>query len=223
MGGWGVFMAALAVFIASHVIPVRPPVRPWLVARMGVRGYYIGYSLLSVAILVWLIVAAGRAPYVQVLPAWPIWRWVPLLAMPVAIALVVAGAGRVNPLSFGGMGRRPFDPDDPGVLAVTRHPMLVALLLWSLAHLLANGDLAHVILFGLFAAFAFMGMALIDRRKQRVLGPKAWEALARNTSWFSPSGVAALRPGMGATLAVVAIYVALLLLHPPVIGMSPLP
>ncbi|MBI6630901.1 NnrU family protein [Pontibaca sp. S1109L] len=221
--GWGLFMAALAVFLASHVIPVRPPMRLWLIARLGLRGYYIGYSLFSVLVLVWLIVAAGRAPYVQVLPSGPVWRWVPLLIMPVAIALVVAGAGGVNPLSFGAMGRRPFDPDDPGVLAVTRHPMLLALLLWSLAHLLANGDLAHVILFGLFAVFAFLGMVVIDRRRRRLLGPKVWQVLARKTAWLSLSGLVALRPSFAAMVLTAAIYVGLLLLHLPVIGVSPLP
>ena len=55
------------------------------------------------------------------------------------------------------------------------------------------------------------------------LGPEAWEAFARKTAWFSLTSLAALRPGLGATLVTLVIYAALLLLHPLVIGVSPLP
>ncbi|SIT81998.1 NnrU family protein [Pontibaca methylaminivorans] len=223
MGGWGEFIAAFAAFFASHVIPMRPAIRSRLMARMGVRGYFMGFSALSVAVLIWLIIAAHGAPYVEILPPWRIWRWAPVLVMPFVVALVVAGMMRVNPLSFGGVGRRPFDPADPGILGFTRHPMLIALLLWSVAHLLANGDLAHVILFGMFAGFAVMGMALTDRRKRRDLGAEAWADLARNTGWFSPSRLAGLRPDPRATLLVLLTFAVLLWLHPLVIGVSPLP
>ena len=167
MADWWEFLTALLVFLLSHAIPVRPPVRPWLVARLGLRGYFAAYSLLSIAVLAWLIVAAGRAPYVQVIPPLPLLRWVPLIAMYPVCVLIVGGMWRRNPLSFGGIGPGAFDPQAPGLLAMTRHPLLAALMLWSLAHLLANGDLAHVVLFGLFAGFAAMGMGLIDRRKRR--------------------------------------------------------
>ncbi len=66
MSGWGEFISAFAVFLLSHAIPVRPAVKGWVVARIGARGFTIGYSVLSTAILVWLIGAAGRAPFVVV-------------------------------------------------------------------------------------------------------------------------------------------------------------
>ena len=91
MTGWLEFIAALAVFMLSHMIPVRPPVRPWLIARLGVRGYFAAYSVLSIAVLVWLIVAAARAPFIPVIPYHPVLLWVPLLAMPLACWLGVAG------------------------------------------------------------------------------------------------------------------------------------
>lgn len=220
MAGWGEFAAALAVFLASHAIPVRPPVRPWLVGRLGLKGYFAAYSLLSVVILVWLAGAAQRAPFVAVLPQWEIWRWAPLLAMPLACLLAAGGMAAQNPLSFGGMGRRPFNPEYPGILAVSRHPLLAALALWAGAHLLANGDLAHVILFGLFAGFAVMGMALVDRRKKKDLGAEQWAALSRNTARFY---LPALRLNPLQAAAALAAFLALLLLHMPVIGYSPLP
>lgn len=218
--GWLEFTAALLLFLASHAIPVRPPVRPWLVARLGLRGYIIAYSLLSLLILAWLIGAAARAPFVGVLPYWEIFRWVPLLLMPLACLLAVAGMMRQNPLSFGGIGIAPFDPEKPGILEVSRHPLLAAMALWGGAHLLANGDLAHMILFGLFAGFAWMGMGIIDKRKQRQMGQAEWARLSRNTARLNPT---CLRPAPIETALAAAVFLALLVLHAPVIGYHPLP
>jgi uncharacterized membrane protein len=219
MTGWGEFTAALVLFLLSHVFPVRPPLRPLLVRVLGLRGYIVGYSAVSLLLLVWLIVAASRAPYVEVIPPLEVFRWAPMVAMPVAIVVAVQGLSIANPLSFGGMGKRPFDPERPGVLALTRHPLLLAIALWATAHLLANGDLAHVVLFGLFGAFAVISMGLIDRRKKRLLGAE-WQELAQNTALLSWRG---LMPGLWPGLAGVLLFLALLLLHAPVIGVSPLP
>ena len=222
MSGWGGFATALALFLFSHVIPVRPPVRPWLVRHLGLRGYIIGYSTLSVALLIWLIVAAGRAPYVEVIPPYAGLRWGPVLVMPLVCLLAVLGLSAANPLSFGGMGKGPFDPARPGILALSRHPLLLAMVLWALAHMVANGDLAHVILFGLFAVFPALSMGLIDRRKRREMGPR-WQEMAQNTGRFSPGALAGLRPGLWAGLAAAAVSGLLLVLHAPVMGVSPLP
>ncbi len=223
MTGWAEFAAALILFLLSHAIPVRPPVRPWLVARLGLRGYFIAYSLLSLGLLWWLIVAAARAPYVEVIPPADWLRWVPILVMPFVCLLAVLGAGGVNPLSFGGMGKGRFDPDRPGVLAFTRHPLLLAMLLWALAHLLANGDLAHVILFGLFAAFSAFGMAAVDRRYRRELGEETWATLARNTARLSLRGFLQFRATPWQIARAALLYGLLIWLHPAIIGVSPLP
>jgi len=219
MSGWAEFSAALTLFLLSHVIPVRPPVRPWLVRFLGTRGYLLAYSAVSVLLLVWLIVAAGRAPYLELIPPFDVLRWGPLIVMPLACLLAVMGLSVANPLSFGGLGKKPFDPARPGVLAFTRHPLLLAMIFWALVHLLANGDLAHVILFGLFALFPALSMGLIDRRKQREMGAD-WQPLARNTSCLSLRGA---RPGLWSMLMAAVLFLTLLVLHAPVIGVSPMP
>ncbi|WP_209504559.1 MULTISPECIES: NnrU family protein [unclassified Ruegeria] len=221
MTGWGLFLAALIAFLLSHAIPVRPTVRGWLIGTLGRRGYFAAYSLLSLALLAWLIVAAANAPYVEVIPPFAVLRWVPILIMPVVCWLAVAGLAIQNPFSFGGMGKRPFDPEHPGILRTTRHPILASLLLWSLAHLLANGSLSHVILFGLFAGFSVMGTILIDRRKSREMGFE-WVRLSRNTARFSLRSPRPW-PRPWVWLTALAAYAVLLHLHAPVIGLSPLP
>ncbi|WP_170788307.1 NnrU family protein [Ruegeria lacuscaerulensis] len=221
MTGWVLFLAALITFLLTHAIPARPAVRGHLITALGRKGYFAAYSVLSLLVLGWLIIAAARAPYVEVIPPWALFRWVPLLVMPVVCWLAVSGMAIQNPFSFGGLGQRAFDPENPGILSSTRHPVLAALMLWALAHLLANGSLSHVILFGLFGGFAAMGMALIDRRKSREMGIE-WVRLSRNTARFS------LRaphpwPPLWVWLASLAAFAVLLHLHAAVIGLSPLP
>lgn len=171
MSGWIEFGAAFAAFLGAHVIPARPGLRGALIARLGRVGYVAGFSVVSLGLLYWLIVAAGRAPDVLL---WDhaIWhRWVVNLAMPLAVA-----AGCCAP----GLG---------GLMA--------AFMIWAGAHLLANGDVAHVILFGAMLGFALTGVGRL-----------------REVAWrVTPARLA----------LAVAIWATLFVLHPYVIGVSPVP
>ncbi|ATG46198.1 NnrU family protein [Celeribacter ethanolicus] len=221
MQGWSGFIAAFVVFFLSHALPVRPPVKPWLVARLGARGFTWLYSALSVAVLIWLIVAAGRAPFVPLWPAPEGLRHIALTAM-LGVCLILALAlGRPNPFSFGGLHDDRFDPAHPGILRWMRHPLLVALALWAGVHVLVNGDLAHVILFGAFAAFATLGGRMITRRKRREMG--ALHDRLRAETRTAPYRLA---PSSGTALRLVAgllLYGVLIALHGPAHGINPLP
>jgi len=217
MTGWAEFTLAFVVFLASHSLPVRPPVKGWLVQRIGARGFSLGYSLLSALVLTWLIVAAGRAPYVEL---WPraMWQsWVPLIGLALAAVILALALGRPNPLSFGGANNAAFDPARPGIVGWARHPLLAAIALWAGAHIVPNGDLAHVILFGVFFGFALLGMKIIDRRKQRQLGEE-WARLTQNARRVDPTPGGLVRIAAG-----LALFGLFLWLHTPVIGVYPLP
>lgn len=132
MTGWGEYIAAWACFLGAHMIPALPASRGWLVARLGRRGYLAAFSLLSIGLLYWLIVAAGRAPFV---PLWdqPDWsRWLVNIAMPLAILVASLSAGMSG--------------------------LIAAFALWAGGHLVANGDLAHALFFGGMLAFALSGL-----------------------------------------------------------------
>ncbi len=220
--GWAEFTAAFAVFFLSHSVPVRPPVKARIVAHAGQRGFALGYSVLSLAVLVWVIGAAGRAPFV---PVWDRAPWQPhvtLTLMLAACLILGLAVARPNPFSFGGARNNRFNAARPGLVRYMRHPLLVALALWGVGHLIPNGDLAHVILFGGFAAFALAGGRLIDRRKRREMGAdwhRVREAVTAAPLWTRPAnwGGALLRLGLGAGL-----YAALIVLHPVVFGVAPL-
>jgi len=217
--GWAEFVAAYGMFFLSHSVPVRPPVRGWLQARLGPSGFTLAYSVLSLAALAWLIGAAGRAPHV-VLWHWAPWQaHVPIAVMGPVCLILALSLARPNPFSFGGARNHLFDPARPGIVRWSRHPLLLALALWAGAHAVPNGDLAHVILFGTFAGFALVGGRLIDRRKRREMG-EAWQRLQ--------AAVAAAprlprRAPLARILAGGALYAALIWLHPLVFGVSPLP
>lgn len=220
--GWFEFALAYVVFFLSHSLPVRPPLRPWLQAQLGASGFTLAYSALSLAVLSWLIGVAGRAPHV-VLWDWVPWQvHVPLTVMGPVCLILALSIGRPNPFSFGGARNDQFDPARPGIVRLSRHPLLAALALWAAAHVVPNGDLAHVILFGTFAIFALMGGRLIDRRKHREMGPEWQRMLDR----VADAPLLAASPSVGTLMRVaagIALYVALLWAHPFLFGVSPLP
>jgi uncharacterized membrane protein len=106
--------------------------------------------------------------------------------------------------------------------------MLCAFALWAVAHLLATGDLAGVLLFGAILVTALNGMVSIDRKRHRTLGA-SWEAFAAQTSRLPFAAIL----GGRTTLQVeelslwraalgIALFALTLWLH-GVIGISPLP
>ena len=172
MDKWLFYALAWACFLGAHILPARPEVRGVLVARFGRRGYLSGFSLLSLLLLWWLIRAAGDAPFLPLWDAGTGARWLVNIAMPLAILCGVAGAGLSG--------------------------LVLAFAIWAGAHLVANGDLAHVLFFGGMLVFAVAGL-------WRSGLPRRWQV-----TWLRLA------------LAVV-IWGALLHLHAAVIGVSPLP
>lgn len=230
LGGWAEFLLALLLFFISHAVPARPPIRRRLVAALGLRGYLFAYSLLSVLLLGWLVVASARAPFVPLWDYAPWQAWVPLLVMPVVTVLLVFGLGSPNPLSMSAADSTAFDAERPGIVAVVRHPVLWAALLWALAHLVPNGDLAHVVLFGLLALLAGGGMLIFDRRQRRRLGEGEWQRLSAYSSnlpfaaLFRSQRLPRLRRAdLWRLTAALLLYALLLLAHEPVIGVPPVP
>ncbi|SFE51377.1 NnrU family protein [Roseivivax sediminis] len=230
MTGWIEYATALSLFAASHFVPRLWGLRERLIGAMGRQTYFSVYGLVSVALLAWLIAAAGRAPYVELWPQ-PAWaRWVPNIAMPVSVMLIAAGIGLSQPYTLGARKGAAFDPARPGVAAISRHPLFLALALWAGSHLPPNGDLAHVLLFGSFLAMALAAIPAFDARARRALEPETARAFFAATSMFSlrPLGDRDWRRRHARPLATravlgLALWLGLLHLHTAVIGASPFP
>lgn len=217
---WIEFIAALAAFFIAHWAPLRPGLRAPLKRMLGQTGFTWIYSVLSLGLLAWLIAATNRAPRLMIWP-WALWQNLLVLgAMAAAVLILALTLGRPNPFSFGGGGPAPFDPTRPGLTRWIRHPILTALALWALAHLVANGDLAHVVLFGLLGAMALIGQTMIDRRDgaRRLNLWRDMRGATRDAPFLSLFRPSDLWRG----LAGLACYGTLILLHPWLIGVDPL-
>jgi uncharacterized membrane protein len=144
-----ILLIGLVLFIAVHSISiVDAPWRDRMAARLGEWTWKGAYSLIALAGFVLIVWGYGltRAEPV-VLYNSPLWlRYLAVIALVPVFPLLLATylPGRIQ--------------------TVTRHPMLAAVKLWAAAHLLANGTLADVVLFGGLLAWAVVDVISLKRR-----------------------------------------------------------
>lgn len=175
------FVALLAAFVVSHILLASPPTRDALVARLGENGFRIGYSLLSLALLVGAIQAYRAVPPGPLLWVAPAGAWhLSTFIMLIASILFV---GSLTPANRALAGVPLSERPATGVLAITRHPMMWAFGLWAAVHVLLSGMLDTVILAGGLGLLALLGAAAQDGKKRRQLGAN-WEAWEAQTSYW---------------------------------------
>lgn len=228
-GTLGHLALAAGVFVLSHVGLSAPAVRERLVGLVGRRAFLVVYSAVALGALVWLIAAYMGAPTRAVWPQEPWMRYVPLLVMPLAAVLLVAGLFTAGATVVSD-ARPPAGADPaPGILKVTRHPVMWALALWAASHLPPNGDVAALLFFGAVLALALVGPVILDAKHARG-APEAW---ARFTAVTSAVPFAATLQGRnrvrlgeigwGKIAAGLALYAVFLFAHERLIGLSALP
>ncbi len=149
-------VVGLVLFFAIHLVPTAPDLRAGLIQRFGASAYKALFGVISLAGFVLIVMGYHK---MQLNPGknvvlWesPLWlnhvTW--LLMLPAMIALVAAYVpSRIH--------------------SALKHPMLVAIKLWALSHLIVNGDLASLVLFGSFLAYAVYDRISVKRRG--ALGP----------------------------------------------------
>ena len=168
-------------FCGSHVLLSSTGLRGSLRDQLGERGFLAVYALTALVTFAWFLMAYAHAPTILL---WPRQMWmalVPIVVMPLATVLLVAGYTTPNPTAVGMERAARADDPAPGMLRVTRHPVMWAIGLWAISHMIANGDLRSLLFFGAFAALSLGGTLLIDRKKRLALGSN-WSRLAEVTS-----------------------------------------
>jgi uncharacterized membrane protein len=138
-----VMILGLLLFLGVHALTTQRELRASVIASTGEGGYKIGYALVSIAGLALIVWGFAHYRATGMLPVWTPPKWfkhVTVALMLPAVILVVAAYIR---------GR---------IYTTLKHPMLTGVKLWAAAHLLANGDLGSIILFG-----SFLGWAVYDR------------------------------------------------------------
>ena len=227
-GGLAALAAAAVFLVASHFVLSHDAIRGAIVGCMGEKLFRAFHGVIDLAALAWLILAYTSAPYVELWPPVMAARYVPLAIMPLAAILLVCGLTSRNPTAMYWQKPAAGEPM-PGILKITRHPVMWAVALWAVAHMAANGDVASIIFFAAFAVMAVAGMAAIDGRRRRLMGSD-WQAIAATTSNVpfaallrGRTGLEFREIGVWRILGGVALYGALLLAHGPVIGLAVLP
>jgi uncharacterized membrane protein len=211
------FVLLLAAFVVSHIALATPPLRDGLVARLGENGFRIGYSLLSLALLV-LAVRAYTPLAPQSLWVAPTGLW--HLATLVMLVASILFAGSLTPANKALAGVPVDDRPPSGVLAITRHPMMWAFGLWAAVHAMLSGSLPTVILAVGIGALALVGAAFQDGKKRQQLGSK-WAGYEARTSYWPFGAQLAGRqpwrtawPGLLPVLAGTGLWLLLTWLHP---------
>jgi len=176
---------AAASFAASHLILSMHPVRPALVARLGTWPFRGVYSAISLITFIWLIQAYGDAPFQPVYDFGDVGRHIAYLIMLPATFFVVAGytVAKSNPMAISAEGRTTLIQRQSGIVTITRHPIMVGVTLWAIAHAVVNGDLASLILTGCIALIAIAGAHNIDLKRQQRYGSD-FGPVALTTSHF---------------------------------------
>jgi uncharacterized membrane protein len=134
-----VMILGLVLFLGIHTLTSLRKLRTDVIAATGEGGYKIGYSLVSFAglgLIVWGFAKYRATGWIDVWTPPVAFRHITVALMLPAVIMIVASYIR---------GR---------IYTTLKHPMLTAIKLWAASHLLANGDLGSIILFGSFLAWA---------------------------------------------------------------------
>jgi uncharacterized membrane protein len=184
-----VMIAGLVVFIGTHLVTTQRGLRAALIGRFGAGTYKVAYSLLSAIGLALIVYGFAKYRATGFINVWypPAgMRHLALLLMLPAAIIFVSAYLRGHIWRF------------------MKHPMLVAIKIWALAHLLANGDLGSIILFG-----AFLAWAVFDRITLK----------SRDDPGGPPIPFGGVRNDVLAVVVGLVVYAALVFaFHPAVIG-----
>jgi uncharacterized membrane protein len=138
-----VLILGLVLFLGVHTVTTQRNLRARIIAATGSGGYQIGYTLASfagLALIIWGFGVYRSTGWIDVWNPPTALRHIAVALMLPAVILVVASYIRGK------------------IYTTLKHPMLAGIKLWAVAHLLANGDLGSIILFG-----SFLGWAVFDR------------------------------------------------------------
>jgi len=190
-----VLVVGLVIFLGVHSVSIVAPAwRTATVARLGELPWKGLYSLASAVGLALIVVGYGMArrdPVVLYTPPAALRHLALVVMLPVFPLLFAAYLpGRIR--------------------AAAKHPFLLAVKLWALAHLLANGMLADVLLFG-----AFLAWAVVDR-----ISVKRRPAAQTHEAPAAPPGAANDAIALIGGLVVYAVFI--FWAHRWIIGVSPL-
>jgi uncharacterized membrane protein len=199
-------IAASAYFLLIHFGVSGTKLRDTLVARLGEGPYRGAFALASLLGLVWMGYAYRHAPTI---PLWGLvlgFRPAAYVLVLIAFIFVVVGLATPSPTRVGMESKLAQGSDIArGMVRITRHPFLWGVALWALVHLIVNGDLASLILFGSLLVLALGGTAAIDAKRRRSFGEQ-WMQFAAVTSNVPFAAIVAGKNRLGPAVVEIGVW-----------------
>lgn len=139
----------LCIFFAMHLLPSIPPLHGSLKQKLGENTFKGLFALISLAGLTLIIYSMGEVEFTPLYepPTWG--KHATSLLMLIALYALISSEVKSS------------------LRKLTAHPMLWGITAWSAGHLLANGDLASVMLFGSFLIYSLFDIFSANLRGAR--------------------------------------------------------
>ncbi|MFC4292257.1 NnrU family protein [Sphingorhabdus arenilitoris] len=193
MGGYLNLVLASLAFVGSH-FAMSHNLRPAMVRLFGRNAFMAVYSLISLAALIWMVIAYRAVPAGTVY--WPAGDilWAVSSVLTFIAAVLYSGSMSGNP-ALPSPGAAEYAGRMPaGVFRVTRHPMMWSFALWGFAHLLIAPRTDNFIFIGSIIFLALAGAKAQELKKAATMGVE-WEMWCRRTHYFPAiTGVASIGP-----------------------------
>lgn len=212
-------LIATAAFVGTH-LAMSHPLRAPIVARTGEALFLLLYSLVSVAALLWVVLAARAVPAGT--PWWiaPQWGWTLGSVVMLVASVMLAGSFVGNPAVPDPTHRVAVPERAAGVFAITRHPLLWSIILWGIVHIAVLGSFRTVTIGSGMILLSLIGAIGQDGKKARLMGTP-WQEWQRKTAFVPFAGQLAGRigwsaalPSWGVLLGGLAVWLFATFLHP---------
>jgi uncharacterized membrane protein len=183
MAGLWELIVAVVAFVGTHFL-MSHGLRPTLMRALGGKGFQAVYSLVAIVTLSLAVLAFGRAPREPLLwdghsaVAWTLASVLTFVAMALLLASFVGNPALPGARVAGLSAIMP-----KGVYRITRHPMMFAIAIWAVAHVIVAPSPRGLVLMGGMITLAIGGSHLQDLKKDRQHG-RDWRAWMRRTSFW---------------------------------------
>lgn len=148
-------ISGISLFIINHLsLGLAPGIKNGIISATSVKTWRTIFSIITFAAMLMIILGWRSTPveYAYVAPFWT--RHLTMLLMLFAFILFGAASGKTD------------------IQRLVRHPMMTAVMVWAIAHLLANGETRSILLFGSFLIWIVLQMILVNKREGEWIKPE---------------------------------------------------
>ncbi len=147
------FILGLIMFFGIHMLPFYPEYRAQLIEKVdneridGEGLYKVIFAVISLLGLIFIGIGKGSMEFIGLWSTPIFFRYITVVLIPVAFILMVAA----------------YTPNN--IKRYVPHPMLTGVIIWGATHMVVNGDVAAIILFGSFVIYSVVAIKLANRRQ----------------------------------------------------------